>query len=252
MMVIQPDERFSKIVDEVARQIVTTEHFGAGSVIKTPLLYPSGAAVVVEISQHGDRFFISDMGFGYQEAEMYGASRAYQRGAPALAEQFGISFDNQSFFVAEASQAQLAGATTVVANCSSEAASHAAYKAAERRYEDDSDLVYSRLVSVFPKGSVERNVEISGSSNHKWPISAVLQERGRVVLFEPVSKYHVSVVNTATKFHDIARLERAPKRVALVKSKSELGDLVNVLSQAGSVVEYSVPDETLRRIAEAA
>src|SRR4051812_39943497 len=103
-MTIKIDERFASAVDAVARELVTTEHFGSASLIKTPMMYPSGAAAVVQVTQHGERFFVTDMGLGQVEADMIGASVLYANSAKPLAEHFGIRFDNQAFFVAEANR----------------------------------------------------------------------------------------------------------------------------------------------------
>jgi hypothetical protein len=251
-MTIKIDERFASAVDAVARELVTTEHFGSASLIKTPMMYPSGASAVIQVTQHGDRFFVTDMGLGQMEADMIGASVLYANSAKPLAEHFGIRFDNQAFFVAEANRTQLAGAVTIVANCSSEAAALAALKAAERRFEEDSDVLYRRLATVFPKAEIVRNVDFVGSSTHKWPIATMVTHNRKVSLFEPVSKHHTSVVNAAVKFNDIARLDNPPQRVAVVKKKNELGNYLNVLSQSASVIEYNVPDTVLIRLAEAA
>lgn len=246
------DAKLSSIVDAIAKQIVSTEHFRAGSIIRTPLMYPSGASVVVQITEHSDRFFVTDMGIGSQEADMFGASNYYNKSAGAIAERYGIRFDNQSFFVAEATRDQLAGATTLVANCSSEATSIAAYRSADRVFEEQSEILYQRLVKVFPKAAVDRNVEFVGSSTHRWKVATVVHHQSRTSLFEPVSKNHLSVVSTAAKFHDIARLDSPPNRISVVESKETLGNFINVLSQAGSVVEFKSPNETLVRLAEAA
>jgi hypothetical protein len=251
-MAIKIDSKFAAIVDAVAKEIVTTEHFGSASLIKTPLMYPSGAMAVVQITQHGNRFFVTDMGLGHQEAEMIGASTLYNNSARGLADQYGIRFDNQAFFVAEASHDQLAGATTIVANCSIEAAALAAYRAAERRFEEDTDALYKKLISVFPRTEVERDVEVVGSSTHKWKIATILHHGSKVTLFEPVSKHPVSVVTTAAKFHDIARLDNPPTRISVVRKKNEFGNLINVLAQAGSVIDFEAPRETLLKLAEAA
>jgi len=168
-MAIEIDEKFASIVDAVAKEIVTTEHFGSASLIKVPLMYPSGATAVVQITHAKDRFFVTDMGMGHQEAEMIGASILYNNRAKPLAEHFGIRFDNQAFFVAEASRDQLASAVTIVANCSTEAASMSALKAAERRFEEDSDILYRRLVRVFDKAEIVRDAEFVGSSTHNGP-----------------------------------------------------------------------------------
>jgi hypothetical protein len=246
------DQRLADVVDFVAREIISTEHIGSGSLIKTPLMYPSGAAVVVQITQHGDRYFVTDMGQGHQEAEMFGASIMYSNSAKGLAEHFGIRFDNQAFFVAESNREQLSGATTVVANCSSEAAALAAYKSAERKLEEDSDKLYRKLVATFPKSEVERDADFVGSSAHKWPVAAIVRHHDNIALFEPVSENYISVVSATAKFHDIARLQRPPKRIVVVEKKAEMGEYLNLLSQAASVVEYEVAKETLVELAEAA
>jgi hypothetical protein len=229
-MSVKLQTKLADVVDAIACEIVTAEHFGAGSIIKTPLMYPSGASAVVRIAQHGDRYFVTDMGIGYQEAELIGAGILYSNSAKGLAEHFGIRFDNQSFFIAEAGRGQLAGATVVVANCSCEATALAVYKAAERKFEEHAGKLYRKLVDTFSKPEVERDGEFVGSSSHRWPVAAVVRHQGKLSLFEPVSKNHLSVVNATAKFHDIARLDRPPKRIAVVNRKAEMGEYLNLLS----------------------
>ena len=187
-MVALPQIALSEVVEAVAREIVAAEHSGSASIIKIPILYPSGSSVVVQVTQHGTRYFITDMGFGFQEAEMIGAGIQYSNSAKSSAEHFGIRFDNQAFFVAEADRAQLAAAVTIVANCSSEAAALAAYKTSERKFEEDADKLYHKLISAFPQSEVERDVDFMGSSTHKWPVAAVVRHEDKVAVFEPVSR----------------------------------------------------------------
>ena len=66
--------------------------------------------------------------------------------------------------------------------------------------------------------------------------------------FEAVSKYPISIVNTSTKFGDIARLENAPNRVSVVESKKALGTYLGVLSYNSSVIERSVGDPVYHRV----
>jgi hypothetical protein len=79
----------------------------------------------------------------------------------------------------------------------------------------------------------------------------VTTDAGRAV-FEIVTPSPVSVAFAATKFQDIARLEPTPVRVAVVRRKAALGDLLAVVSQAARVIEEAVPDATFRRAAIAA
>src|SRR4051794_21294640 len=110
--------KIKEVVDAVAREIVATDHRAAGSFIRTPLLYPGGATVVVRIEQGDARFFVSDIGLGHQEAEMMGAGSMYAKPARVIAEEAGVRFDNQAFFVLETSRDQLPGAVVTIANCS--------------------------------------------------------------------------------------------------------------------------------------
>jgi hypothetical protein len=57
-------ENFKMLVDEVAKEIIATEHRTGGSFIRTPLMYPSGTSVVVRIEEGENRFFVSDFGLG--------------------------------------------------------------------------------------------------------------------------------------------------------------------------------------------
>jgi len=180
---------------------------------------------------------------------MYGASNAFHRFAEKIAEHYGVSFDNQSFFVAETPAETLPSAITIIANCSVESANIAALKASERKYAEDSDLLYSKLIQAFPKEKVARNAHIIGSSTHQWPVAALVALNGREAIFEPVSKHHNSVVNAAAKFHDIARLDNGPSRVAMVRNVVEMNDYINILSQAATVVEFSADKQTIRMAA---
>lgn len=252
-MVIQIDRSFAAIIDAVAQEIISTEHFGAGSIIKTPLTYPTGAGVVVEITQHQDRFFVTDMGRGFIESDSYaGIGSLYNRVATEMAAHAGIRFDNQAFFVAEASRDQLGGATTIIANCSAQSAMQAAMKANERRYAEDSDEIYMRLKQVFLPHEIDRNVDVVGASSHKWPVSNLVKHNGILSIFDPVRKHHNSVVNAVAKFHDIARLEMAPKRFAVVKNLEDFGDFANMLAQASRVVSLRETPQQLKKLAEAA
>ena len=174
---VHRDIKLSNIVDAVAKQIVSTEHFRNGSIIRTPLMYPSGASVVVQITQHQERFFVTDMGIGSQEADMFGGSNYYNRSAAALAEHYGIRFDNQAFFVAEAAREQLAGATTVVANCSSEATAIAAFRSADRVFEEQADILYKKNSSkCFRKRKSNETLSSSDRlrTNGKWQQSSIM------------------------------------------------------------------------------
>lgn len=246
--------KFEKMVGEVSRQLIRAEHDVGGCMMRLPLLYPSGSNVIVRVDGDKDRFFVSDAGFGYQEAEFMGASLIYTRHGRSIAENAGVRFDNQAFFVVEAEREQVPGAVVTIANCSHEAAALAAYKLAERRSVDETEALYDRLIHIFPRDRVTKHAEIVGSSMTKWPIATMvtIPTASRLAIFEPVTKYHASVVNAAAKFHDIARLQDPPARIAVIRKKAEFGPWLGLLSQAADVIDAEVSDATFAKLAEAA
>ena len=247
--------RFAEVIEAVARELVTVDHRGDGSFISTPLIYPSGGNVVVRVEDIGrDEYFVSDYGLGFSECDMMGASAQFRSQAPSIAEKAGVGFDSNAFFVARVTRNQLVGATATIANCSHEAVAMAALKLAEKRFSDDAETLHRRLVSLFSEKHVAKNVEITGASQTRWHVANVVRLAGdgapeHVTIFEPVTRHHVSIAAAVTKFHDIARLDQPPRRVAVVAKKADFGTYLSVLSQAADVVARDVSDNTIRRLA---
>ena len=96
---------------------------------------------------------------------------------------------------------------------------------------------------------VNRDVSIVGASNTSWHVANVVRLERKLTVFEPVSKHPNSITTATTKFHDLARLDDPPNRVAVVENKERLGTYLGVLSQAASVIVRDVPDTTLKRLA---
>jgi hypothetical protein len=241
------------VVEELARELVSVEYRSGSSFIRTPLLYPSGGSVVVRVDEHSaSSYFVSDMGFGYQEAEFMGASLTYARHARLIAENAGVRFDHHAFFVIQVGRDQLAGAVATIANCSLEATTVAAYKLAERKVADEADRLYQRLITIFEPAAVRRNEEVIGASHTSWPVATIVRsDRGRLTIFEPVTPHHASVASVATKFNDISLLDTPPNRVAVVRNKQEMGTYLAVISQTADVVTRDAPDKTIVRLAAA-
>ncbi len=245
---------FSKItakatVDDAIRDMVTAEHFFAGSIISMPVLYPSGASVVLEVTMQDGVFLVCDRGGGAQEAELMGAMRYFKKEAQRISEHAGIRFNGHDMFVIEVPPEALQGAMKVVANCSQEAAAQAAYKAAERTESDAKEVLFARLSSIFGKKDVSKDAEVLGASNHAWKVSVLLSGQPRLGMFEPVSNSYVSVVGTTAKFYDFANLEHPPLRIAVVKSRASIGDFFGVVSAASNrVIELSASNDQFKRL----
>lgn len=240
----------TQLIESVASQLVSVEHRPDGAFITTPLMYPSGslAVVRVDILSH-DRFLVTDMGMGYLEAEMMGTSLIYARNASPIADQTGTSFDHQAFSLIDVSRDRLAGAIITIANASQQSVALATYKQAEKKTAEDEERLFERLVRVFTLQHVERDVSIVGASNTPWRVSNLVRLERRITVFEPVSKHPNSITTATTKFHDLARLDDPPNRVAVVESKEWMGTYLGVLSQAAEVITRDAPDRTLQRLA---
>jgi hypothetical protein len=249
------DGSLAAVAAAVARELVKVEVRDDGAFITTPLIYPSGANVLVKIDEVGAaEYFVSDYGIGYSEADMMGATLQFRRHAHQIAENAGVKFDSNAFFVTKVSRDQLAGACAAIANCSLEAVSIAALRLSEKKFADDADVLHRRLVTIFTQEKVIKDAPFIGASQTTWHVSNIVRlhhsdEEDHITIFEPVTKHHASIATATTKFHDIARLERPPRRVIVVRSKDDFGTYLGVLSQAADVVSRDVPDSTLKKLA---
>ena len=240
--------KFQDVVQAAVSRLVSCRRVGESSYVTTPLLYPSGSYVVVRVDGHGEGFFVTDFGMGFEEASELGAEKAFRKVSKSVAERIGVRFDGHAFFELEVTEGQLSGGIAAIANASLEAVTLTHMKTAEQVQRDDNATLHDRLVTLFSPKFVERDVEVLGGSNTKWHVSSLVRMNESLTAFEAVSKHHISVVSAAAKFGDIARSEFAPARVAVVNSKRELGTLLGVLTPTASVVERESPDTTIRRI----
>ncbi|WP_156387535.1 hypothetical protein [Methylobacterium sp. Leaf399] len=233
---ISPSVPLAEAVDIAVRKIVRADHRQGGSHVTMPIRYPSGASAVLEITQTGDRCFINDMGLGFLEAEMIGATRQYERHARIIAEDTGIRYDGRSFFVAEVPTKKLAGAMTLVADSSHRCASFAALKAAERAETDIRQNVFDRMISLFGADHVRRDSPFIGASGHEWKVPFLIDlDHGRAVI-EAISPHSGSIAFTVMRLSDISRLETPPPRLVVVNDKRKLGDMLGVVSPVSTAV----------------
>ncbi|HEX8445827.1 MAG TPA: hypothetical protein VF649_04360 [Sphingomonas sp.] len=235
-------------VEAAARSLLLVRHDGEVSRVALPIFYPSGAAATVEVAQNGPQFLISDAGLAYREAELIGAENLFNRNAAPVAEQFGIDVGKRGFTVS-ASVDQLAGAMADVAAASVQVAHRICERVAQRSEAAITAHLYERLVAVFGAQKVVPEAEIAGASSHKWRVSALVHVDGKDMAFEAVSNHHSSVYSSATMFHDLSLLERKPVPVAVVKDKASFGAYLSILSQAANVIEDTVPNAALERLA---
>lgn len=253
MTMISERVGLQEAIDSALRTLLRAEHRAAGSYVTLPVRYPSGASVVLQITEVGDRCFVTDYGMGYQEAELFGGTRQFERRAVEFATAAGIRYDGRSFFVAEVVKDRLPGAMVVVADCSQRAAAFAALRAADRQGDEIKELAFDRIRNTFGRNKVERDVPVRGSSTHPWPVDFVVKTDNGVAIFEATTPHPNSVASVTTKLGDIARLESAPPRIVVVRNKRAFGDLLGVVAPVASVVlEVEAANDLYLRYAKAA
>lgn len=239
---------FQDVVRAAAEQLVFVTLDSEAAYVTTPLMYASGACVVVRVSKNGKDFFVSDFGAGLEEAQFLGGETTYRRVARTIAELSGIGFDRFAFFALLVEEAQLPGAIASIANSSQEAVALTTLKIAEKSHRDDGEQLYDRLSAVFSSRFVTKNVPLLGASNTEWHFSSLVKLGRHQVAFEAVSQHPNSVVYAAAKFDDLSRRSDSPGRVAVVKDKKSLKTYLGVLAHSASVIERQVDDSVYQSL----
>jgi len=238
------------VVDRAVQRLVKVEHAPGGVLVQTPLMYPSGALVGVNVRFGPDGFSVSDRGAAYEEARHLKATRSFNSHATAVAKDAGVHFEGGAFTLQSVPADRLSGALATLANVAQGAAILAANRQAAVDARNAEERLIHRLSKLF--GHVQTHQPIVGASGTEWDVDAIVRTDDKIVLFESVLPRRQSIYAAVAKFHDIALAQDAPRRVAVVPDREVLGSMLGVLSQAASVVEDSTTDATLLRVALAA
>ena len=240
------------IAEGVAHALVDTSVKGGSAFISTPLLYPSGSHVVVRMEGAGDRWFVSDDGYGLLEAEMMSGLSTFRRVARPLADRAGVRFDERCFFVLEVERDALPGAVITISNVSKQAVERTAFAVEERRIAISRDLFEQRLVAAFDSRSIAHNISIVGASGKEWDVDVGITSDSHVErLFEFVTPRSASVAAAVMKFTDIRAMESAPRTAAVLSDRSRTeAPLVSLLSRvAGAAIDVADAPEVYQRAA---
>ena len=243
---------FEDIIARVAQRLVSVRHDQGRSFVTTPLMYPSGGAIVVWIDRAIPHFYVTDSAFGIRECEIMGADRRqFIKHATPIAEAAGVEIAPDGAFQVLVSDAQLEGAVKTIAGCSSEVAISFANRAHQRQRADVRTVLITKLVRLFGEPSVGREVEFKGASTTPWQIDAVVTRGDEVALFDTVAPWFPSVASTLAKFGDIKLLEAPPVRTSVLSAREGFGSWVTALAQAGHVVQAAAPDAAFSRASAA-
>jgi hypothetical protein len=239
----------SEAAEEVARALVTTKCSEGTAFITTPVTYPSGAHSLVRIDGMNNRWFVSDDGYGSQEADMMGASTTFKRVARIVAERAGIGFDQKFLFVVEATRDELPGAVVAVANASAEAVRRTAMRVEELRYAASRALFDERVETTFRGATIVKQPEILGESGRAWEFSAGIERGGNIIyLLDLVRPRPSAVYATVSKFTDMKSVLHGPKGAAILTDYDRTDPhLISLLSKVVGVALPAGAPETVWR-----
>jgi hypothetical protein len=236
---------------EIAKSLVSIESRDGTAFISTPVTYPSGAHALVRVDGMNDRWFVSDDGYGAQEADMMGATTTFKRVAKTVAERTGIGFDQRFLFVIEATRDELPGAVVAVANASAEAVRRTAIRIEEIRYAASRETFDRKVEATFRGQKIIRQPEIMGSSGRSWEFSAGIEREGNIIyLLDLVRPRPNAVYATISKFTDVKSQDATRRGVAVLADMPHTDPhLVTLLSRvAGNALSADAPDEAWRKL----
>ena len=231
-------------------ELVRTRAEPSRTEIVMPVLYPNGSHVVVFVYAEGDRFTVTDEGGGAHEAEMAGVTPAsYAKIARREAARVGATCDNRAFFFLRVSAEQRAPAITVLADLARATVAAALEKLVTKAREAFEASLMEHLEHSFGRHNVEAHAEVSGASNTRHEVAALVMREGRPVVFDLFTEHAGSFNATVSKLYDISIRDDAPGRVAVTPHLARLGDRLNLINSVASVIELDAGDETYLRAA---
>lgn len=234
--------------EKAASELVRVSHWGGASFVSLPLVMPSGAFATVRIEATKDGFTVDDGGFAFREIEAIGAERSFPKIAAKFAAYESLETDRRKIFT-RAGGDDLQRAIIDVATASFSTADDIFRRLGEDGVAEVEDYLRERLEAIFVGARIETDETIKGASSHPWEVTAAVHLESGLVVFQAVGNHPYSVYKASTAFHDLNELPKRPRCVAVVQDKEALGVNLNVLAQAGRVIQGDQADETYRKAA---
>jgi len=235
-------------VEEAISGLIKVSGWSDYAFVNLPIFMPNGAPATVRVRAVGDAFEVDDGGYAYRELESVGAERSFPTAAAKVARAEELETDRRRIFVAS-SHSELMRAVCDVALASRNLVADVYSKLADEDVAEIEDHLQQRLTAVFGTEAVRSGEALTGASSKKWEMSAAVHLASGLVVFQAVAKHANSINRASTAFHDLRELPNPPVRVAVVKDKAAMGVNLNVLAQAGRVIQSDQADETYKKAA---
>jgi hypothetical protein len=238
-MITTIDINIKDRIDQALKNLISAQPDGDRFRIALPILYPNGNGSAVEVVINGDKCFVSDLGFGLQEAEMNGAEDFYRFAAKKSVERFGVSFDGWNVFETWASLGRLESAIISVANASVQAATISIMKATEQKEKYINTELFEKIRAIFGANAVTKNQELTGRDSTWKAHNVVSLPNQKTAIFEFVSENQNSIANKFMMFSDLSKSENSYSLNSVVKNKTLLREKKAMLANVSNVIELA-------------
>ncbi len=243
-----PETAVVKAVENAVTDLVRVSGWGDYAYVNLPVFMPSGAPATVRIRVTATGFEIDDGGYAYRELEAVGAERSFPKEAEKAAKEEELETDRRRIFV-NVPEGHLTRAICDVGLASRNVAANVFARLSDEDEAEIENYLQERLAAVFNGAKIAPDEKLKGASTKAWEMSVVVHLASGLVVFQAVSTHANSINRASTAFHDLAELPNPPTRVAVVKDKAALGVNINLLSQAGRVIQSDQPDADYRQAA---
>lgn len=238
------------LATQIAASLASARVMESRVFIRTPILFASGTALVAVVeAEPGGTWRVSDLGQGHEEAVQLSVATTYLRHARAVADAEGVTLVGHELVMERIGEARLAPACAVLCSLVLRLVEHARATATAARVRSSKARLVAKLTTLFPRGHVEPDAALRGSSTQEWTVAALVEDEGRRVVFDLVKPHLTSVAMEVTKVGDLRGLDTPPRCVSVVRRKADFGPRLALLSQVSRVVEEGAPDQTFRRAA---
>lgn len=243
-----PQSTLQNSVERAVAELVRVSRWGDSVYVNLPFFMPSGSPSTVRVYAFADGFRVDDGGFAYREAEAIGGERSFAKAAAKFAAVDGLVVGKR-LIMTDVGTHELQRAICDVGSASYSTACDIYQRIADEGLDEIQDYLRERLESVFNGARIESEKTLKGASTHDWTVSNVIYLNDRAVVFQAVGNHAYSVYRASTVFHDLSELPTPPQCVAVVADMNALGPNLNVLAQAGRVIQGDQTDEAYRRAA---
>lgn len=238
-------------VRSALQRIASVQELDGKIAVSLPVMYPSGATVVVEIERNDDSYWVSDMGYGHVEAEMAGAQSFYGKIASRVADDFGVGFDGSAMFALWVNSSRLEAAITCVANASNKACSEAVLQAVEAKGRRQNEKIFERVKAVFGDRSVTRSADIAGRHAHWEAHNVVVFPNRHRAVFEHMTAHTNSVSTKFLMFSDIRSADLDISLNVMIRDIRELDEKGQMVADVANILSLTASNDQIREYARA-